>query len=103
MSLDGRIEKRVPLMVSVYLMSAEGRPFAERVLTENVSSHGARVLTKRLWLPTEQPRLAPLSGECELPARVAYCQSLRNELFGLGLEFRTRSIQWGEGPWHRTP
>ncbi len=37
MPLDGRIEKRVPLAVPVYLVTAEELLFAERAITVNTS------------------------------------------------------------------
>ncbi len=60
MHLDGRIEKRVPMAVPLYLVSLTDPRAAERVLTENVSSHGARVITKQRWQPGEQQRITPL-------------------------------------------
>ena len=48
-SLDGRMEKRVQLAVPVDLLISEEMLIAERVVTVNVSPHGARVVTKRHW------------------------------------------------------
>jgi hypothetical protein len=97
--LDGRIEKRVPMAVAAYLVSFEEQPVAEKVLTENVSPHGARVVVKRHWPAGQQLRMAPLSDKSEWPAKVVYCQGLSSGLFCLGLEFGVGSIKWGEGPW----
>lgn len=96
MRLDGRIEKRVPMAVSVYLISLAEPRAAERVLTENVSAHGARVITKRRWQPGEQQRITPLSGDFHLSAWVVYCQQLPHESFCVGLEFRECSVNWGD-------
>lgn len=103
MLLDGRIEKRVPMMVGAYLIGFEEQPIAEKVLTENVSPHGARVVARRCWRPGEQLRIVPLSDEPNLPAKVVYCRGLSSGLFCLGLEFGVGSIRWGEGPWRSTP
>ena len=46
MTLDRRIEKRVPMAVPVDLVIAEEMLVAERMVTVNVSPHGARVVTK---------------------------------------------------------
>ena len=97
MSLDGRIEKRAPMAVSVYLTSLTPPRAVERVLTENVSSHGARVITKRRWQPGEPHRIISLSGESHLSARVVYCQPLPHEGFCVGLEFRECSVNWRDG------
>ena len=70
MRLVGRIEKRVPRAVSVYLISLKDPRAAEHVLTENVSSNGARVITKQRCQPGEQHQITSLSGEFRLSARV---------------------------------
>jgi hypothetical protein len=40
-------------LIPVYLTSMEDRHARERTLTENVSPHGARVISKRSWRPSE--------------------------------------------------
>lgn len=45
--LDGRIEKRIPMVLPVDLVIAEEMLVSERAVTVNVSYHGARVVTKR--------------------------------------------------------
>ena len=52
-SFDARIEKRDPLPVQVYLASLEEPRTRERTVTEDVSPHGARVLSSRCWQPGE--------------------------------------------------
>jgi hypothetical protein len=94
MSLDGRIEKRIPMGIPVYLGSLGKPRTAERVLTENVSPHGARVVTKRRRQPGEDQWITPLSGQFELPAQVIYCQPLANGDFCVGLDFRGCPVNW---------
>ena len=94
MHLDGRIEKRIPMAVPVYLASLQEPRVSERVLTENVSPHGARVVTKRLWRPGEQQWISPLSGQFQLAAQVVYCHPIPHQGFCVGLDFRARSINW---------
>jgi hypothetical protein len=101
--LDGRIEKRVPMALATYLISFEEQPVIEKVLTENVSHHAARVVAKRRWPPGQQLWIAPLSDKPESPAKVVYCHGLSSGLFCLGLEFGAGLIKWGEGPWRSTP
>jgi hypothetical protein len=101
--LDGGIEKHVPTAVAAYLVSFEEQPVTEKMLTENVSPHGARVVAKRRWPPGQQLWIAPLSDKSESPAKVVYCHWLSSGLFCLGLEFGAGSIKWGEGPWRSAP
>ncbi|HXN24051.1 MAG TPA: PilZ domain-containing protein [Candidatus Dormibacteraeota bacterium] len=89
-----RVEKRVPAEVPVYLASLrEPRP-AEKTRTENVSPHGARVVTKRPWQPNEEPLITSAEGAPQLPVRVVYCRPMPNGSFRIGLEFRSDSVQW---------
>jgi hypothetical protein len=94
---DGRIEKRLHTSVPVYLASPRD-PVGERALTENVSPHGARIISKSSWRPGEEPLITPLTGEkksAEFPqvGRVIYCKPA-GDRFYLGVEFRTRTIKW---------
>src|SRR5260370_24607203 len=62
-SSDARIEKREPLPVQLYLASLDEPRARERTVTEDVSPHGARVLSKRSSHPGEAPLLTPLIGD----------------------------------------
>ncbi len=91
---DGRIEKRLPTSVPVYLASL-GEPRArERTLTENVSPHGARVISKRPWQSGEESLITPLAGEFPQVGRVIYCSPKAGNRFCLGVEFPDRTVKW---------
>lgn len=92
--LDGRIEKRIPMVLQVDLVIAEEMFVSERAVTVNVSPHGARVVTKRHWRPEEQPWLASLTSYFRLQGSVVYCQSLTNGDFCVGLKFRASFMGW---------
>jgi hypothetical protein len=94
MPFGRRVEKRVPIEVPVYLASLrEPRP-AEKTRTENVSPHGARLLTKRPWQPDEEPLITSAEGQPKLHVRVVYCRPVSNGLFRIGLEFRGNAVKW---------
>jgi hypothetical protein len=60
----------------------------EKTTTENVSTNGVRVLTKRALPPQERLLVTSLiGGEEPIPARVVYCQPLSEGVFGVGLQF----------------
>lgn len=88
----GRVEKRVHLMMPVRI-SRVRRPGHTDLIgpatTENVSSRGIRVLTRRALQPQEWLLVTPLVGN-EMPtrARVVYCQPHAGELFAVGLQFQ---------------
>ena len=93
---DGRIEKRLPTLVPVYLASVEEPRSRERTLTENVSPHGARVISQRFWQSGEESLITPLTGEFRQVGRVIYCLPTARDRFSLGVEFLTHNVRWGE-------
>jgi hypothetical protein len=91
---NGRIEKRFPTAVPVYLASLEEPRARERTLAENVSPHGARLISKRSWRPGEESLVTPLAEESPQVARVIYCLPKTADRFYLGVEFRDRTAKW---------
>jgi len=93
-SFDARIEKRVPLPVQVYLASLAEPRARERTVTEDVSPHGARVLTSRHWQPGEVPLLTSLIGEYPQHARIVYCVPQPNGGYCVGINFEGSTFKW---------
>jgi len=93
-SFDARIEKRDPLPVQVYLASLEEPRARERTVTEDVSPHGARVLTQRYWQRGEVPLLTPLVGEYPKHARIVYCTPQPNGGYCVGMQFEDPTFKW---------
>src|SRR5437667_57436 len=56
---DGRLEKRLAMSVPVYLASFGEPRVRERTVTENVSPHGASVISQRPWRSGEEALIAP--------------------------------------------
>jgi hypothetical protein len=87
----GRVDKRIHLEMPMQISSLQkpgSTDLTEKTTTENVSTHGARVLTKRALPPQERLLVTSLiSSEEPIPARVVYCQRLAEEVFGVGLQF----------------
>jgi len=91
-SQTGRVEKRinreVPMRIS-RVQKPGSTDLVEHTTTENISSHGARVLISRALPPHEQLLVTSLNGNEEAkPARVVYCQPLTEGVFGVGLQFK---------------
>jgi PilZ domain-containing protein len=93
---QARIEKRLPTSIPVYLANMEDPRAGERTLTENVSPHGARIITKRSWRSGEEPLVTPLTGEFPQLGRVIYCLPKRGDRFRLGVEFPDHSVKWDD-------
>jgi hypothetical protein len=91
---DGRIEKRSPAVLPVYLATTKEPRFSERIFTRNVSPHGARLVTKHPRQLGEEPLIAPLTGEFPQQARVVYCQPRPKGGYYLGVQFSDRAVKW---------
>jgi hypothetical protein len=89
-----RLEERVPMTVAVNISSVQPLPGMETVFTENVSMHGARVVSARRWRPGDHLSFALLPGDFRVNARVVYCRAQRDREFALGLEFLEPAGSW---------
>jgi hypothetical protein len=89
---SGRVEKRTQLEMPVQISRPQSlglTDLIEKTTTENVSSRGMRILTRRALQPHERLVVTALAGnETPTPARVVYCQPLTGDLFGVGLQFQ---------------
>jgi len=82
-----RMEARIPTRVALELSGPDEPLIYEFTFTENVSRHGARVVTKRRWSPNDSVLVKP-PQECLLSrARITYCQPLKGDEFAMGLQF----------------
>ena len=89
-----RAEKRIPMEVPVLIDGHRMAPGSESTFTENVSLHGARVVSVRRWEQNEKLTFASRTGEFRSSARVAYCQPVQGEGFAIGLEFLEPKGRW---------
>jgi PilZ domain len=89
-----RRETRVPMEVGVQISGHPAMPGTETTFTENVSPHGARVLSNRRWNTGDRLTISTLTGAFRAIARVAYCQTTPHSGFAIGLEFVKPSGNW---------
>ncbi len=92
----GRFEKRIARTVSVEVRPDDEAMPEERVLTENVSPHGVRVLMGRQWRPGQHVLVISSSEGVRSPAHVAYCERLAEQRFAVGLELSVRVDLWAK-------
>ena len=94
-SIDGRKHKRVPIVIVVRLMradlAAEGQ---ESTYTDNVSAHGARIISRHPWQPGEEVQVTSVKDGTAIRGSVVYCQQLETGGFCLGLNFREHAVPW---------
>ncbi len=89
-----RLEQRIPLTVRVDLCSLDVRYPAQEGLTENVSTHGARIVSSNPWKLNERLNLWALPGDFRARARVVYCEPLGVHSFAIGLQLLASSGGW---------
>jgi hypothetical protein len=89
-----RCETRVPMEVGVHISGHSALPGTETTFTENVSSRGARVLSSRRWKINDRMVITTLAGSFQCVARVAYCHTVPQAGFAVGLEFVDPSGNW---------
>ena len=80
--------------VAVHISGHATLPGTESTFTENVSSHGARVLSTRRWRTNERLVISTPAGSFQSVARVAYCETVPQATFAVGLEFVEPSGSW---------
>jgi hypothetical protein len=93
-TLNGRMERRLPIIVPVRLSRVGDLPASEEVTyTDNVSVHGVRVISSYSWRPGEPAQIVPLQKEPSMQGEVVYCQSLGNKDFCVGFRFQ-EPVTW---------
>jgi hypothetical protein len=93
-ALAKRLEDRIALTVRVDLCSLDVRQRTQEGLTENVSTHGARVVSSRPWKPDERLNVHSLPGDFRARARVIYCVPLGADSFAIGLQLLAAAGNW---------
>ena len=92
----GRSEERSAAAVAVMLTSPEPPFPTELTLTENISSLGARVVSKGLWGKNNSLVIKSLEGGLQSEARVIYRRPIREDVYAIGLELIAPRGGWRE-------
>ena len=95
-SLEGRHEKRLPIVVVVQLADAKEQQSndEEKTYSDNVSPHGACVASRRPWQPGEEVEVTSIMSTVKARGKVVYCRHAKNGRYFVGLKFRDRPIHW---------
>ena len=89
-----RLEDRIPLSVRVDLCSLDVRQRPREAVTENVSIHGARVVSSKPLKPSERLNVHSLPGNLRARARVVYCERIGSGSFAIGLQLLATVGDW---------
>ena len=95
---SGRLEKRIQRVIPVEISTLQDSRITERVSTENISSLGARIVTKRSVEQNERLMIRSLAGDQRTLARVVYCQRMTDGRFGVGMQFLGVRVNWPSDP-----
>ena len=92
---SGRVEKRLPMAVPIWLTSSKNPGPFEKAVTENVSSVGARIIVGGRQQPGEQIVLLCSTG-CIAQGEVVYAQPVPGEskYFALGVRLPNPPRGW---------
>ncbi len=93
-SFDGRMEKRLPMAIVVHLTNSHAQAEPEVTYTDNVSAHGARVVSRRSWQAGDSAQVTSLKDQTTLFGKVVYCQKLPDNRYCIGLNFNDRGVTW---------
>ena len=93
---NGRSEKRIAMTVSVEVCLQDEPKLNERMLTENVSAHGARVFMERKLQPGQQVLVSSPKEGVRSQARIVYCLRVSEKRFAVGLELSGRVEPWAK-------
>lgn len=88
-----RVEERKYMRVGVDLCSVDVRTPAHSGVTDNISRHGARVLTSRALRPNQRLILRSMLGSYRSRARVVYCVR-EGEMYAVGLQLYASAGEW---------
>jgi hypothetical protein len=93
---NGRSEKRIARTVGVEVCLQDEPKLNERIVTENVSAHGARVFMERKLQPGQQVLVSSPKEGVRSQARIVYCQRVSEKRFAVGLELSGRVDLWAK-------
>lgn len=95
--IDGRRDKRVPIIIVVRLLRLQDSSLEaeERTFTDNVSKHGACVISRYPWQPGDEVQVTSVKDGTAIRGRVVHCQKVNDHGgFRVGLDFQRESVPW---------
>lgn len=90
------MEKRLPIAMVVNLASAQTQRAsgAELTYTNNVSAHGACVVSNRQWQPGDIADVTSFPDQIAMHGKVVYCRRHGDDQYAIGLSFRNCPVVW---------
>jgi hypothetical protein len=88
-----RKEARIPVKMFVNLYNLDNPSF-ELAPTIDISCHGARVITKRIWRPNQKLSVRSIRGDYYSRGRVVRCEPQTDNSFVIGIEMYYPMGDW---------
>lgn len=88
------MEKRLPIAIVVNLAPAEKRSGTELTYTDNVSAHGACVVSNHSWQPGEIAEITPMLNQIAMRGKVVHCRKRGEDRYAIGLSFANCAVVW---------
>ena len=90
------MEKRLPIAMVVNLVSTQAQVAnsVELTFTNNVSAHGAWVVTNSQWQPDDSVDITSFPDQIAMRGKVVYCRRHGNDQYALGLNFQNCTVVW---------
>ena len=85
--LGNEMEKRLPIAMIVNLARAQNRNGTELTYTDNVSAHGACIVSNHPWQPGELAEITSMFDQIAMRGKVAHCRKRRDDQYTIGLSF----------------
>jgi hypothetical protein len=86
----GRAERRMATNTAAILEAAEEPLVKETVVLENISEHGARIITRRRWPAGKRVVVSDSVVNFRTKAEVVYCAPHSPRRFAVGLRFSSQ-------------
>jgi PilZ domain len=88
------MEKRLPIAMVVNLAPALSAAGTELTYTENVSAHGACVVSSHPWRPGEIAEVTSLLDQVTMRGKVIHCRKCGDDHYTIGLSFQNCPVVW---------
>jgi len=82
------------MVVNLASAHVQGVSCAELTYTNNVSAHGACVVSNRQWQPDEIVDVASFPDETAMRGKVVYCRRHGSDQYAIGLNFQNDAAVW---------
>lgn len=94
--LGGRMEKRLPVSIIVNLTMVQGQcpNGTELTYTDNVSAHGACVVSSHPWQLGEVAEVTSIVDQITLRGNVVHSHKRGDGRYAVGLKFHNGGVAW---------